>query len=197
MDDQPKLVPARVPAAREAAARCGFDEMSQDRTGALLRTLAASKPDGCLLELGTGTGVGTSWLLDGMNDGARLISLDRNPQTTALARQIVGDDPRLELVVGDIGEWLTAYDGPQFDLVFVDTWRGKYLERGQLLDLIAPGGLYIGDDLLPQPTWAPEQPGHVETFLGEIGRNDGLAVTVMNWASGLVVAAKQQRPASE
>jgi predicted O-methyltransferase YrrM len=191
MDDEPRQIPARVEAAREVTARYGFDEASQDRTGMLLRTLAASKPDGCLLELGTGTGVGTAWLLDGMNAGARLTSVDRNLETTALARQVAGDDPRLKLVVGDIGEWLTAYNGPPFDLVFVDTWRGKYIERGQLLDMIAPGGLYIGDDLLPQPTWASEQPKHVETFLREVVQEDGLAVTVLNWSSGLVVAAKQ------
>jgi len=36
----------------------GFTMGSEPRTGALLRTLAASKPGGRFLELGTGTGVG-------------------------------------------------------------------------------------------------------------------------------------------
>ena len=49
---------------------------SEDRTGALLEVLAASKPGGRLLELGTGTGIGTSWLLSGMDEAATLVSVD-------------------------------------------------------------------------------------------------------------------------
>ncbi len=37
-----------------------FDMPSDRHTGSLLRTLAASKPDGRLLELGTGTGLSTA-----------------------------------------------------------------------------------------------------------------------------------------
>ena len=44
----------------------GFDMPSDARTGALLKALAASKPRGDLLELGTGTGLATACLLAGM-----------------------------------------------------------------------------------------------------------------------------------
>jgi hypothetical protein len=37
-----------------------------ERTGCLLATLAATRPGGRLLELGTGVGEGTAWLLSGM-----------------------------------------------------------------------------------------------------------------------------------
>ena len=43
----------------------GFTMASEPKTGAFLAALAASKPGGRLLELGTGTGVGTAWLLSG------------------------------------------------------------------------------------------------------------------------------------
>lgn len=39
-----------------------FNMMSEAKVGALLAVLAASKPGGHLLELGTGTGHGTAWL---------------------------------------------------------------------------------------------------------------------------------------
>src|SRR5437773_1426162 len=54
----------------------GFRLASDPLPGCLLRALTASKPVGTLLELGTGTGVGTAWLLDGMGPNARLISVD-------------------------------------------------------------------------------------------------------------------------
>jgi predicted O-methyltransferase YrrM len=51
---------------------------SEPLVGALLRSLAASKPGGRFLELGTGTGVATAWLLDGMDDRATLVSVDND-----------------------------------------------------------------------------------------------------------------------
>jgi hypothetical protein len=47
-------------AIRQDTEALGFTMMSEPRTGALLATLAASKPGGRMLELGTGTGLGTA-----------------------------------------------------------------------------------------------------------------------------------------
>jgi predicted O-methyltransferase YrrM len=188
--DDPKHLPDRVRAAQEVSRQFGFEMACKDRTGALLRTLAATKPGGSLLELGTGTGVGTAWLLDGMDAGAHLITIDRDKAVSDLARRTVGEDSRVELTVGEAGPWLDEYDGPPFDLVFVDTWYGKFIDREKLLRRLAPGGIYFGDDLLPQPTWAAEQQSLVDRFLPEIGADTDLAVTVLNWSSGLVLAAK-------
>ncbi len=67
MDDTTNLKPPAAASAieRETAA-VGFNMGGEPRTGALLRTLAASKPGGAMLELGTGTGLSTAWILDGM-----------------------------------------------------------------------------------------------------------------------------------
>ncbi len=58
--------PNRLTEIVESTNALGFDMASDPRTGALLRTLAASKPKGRFLELGTGTGMATAWLLGGM-----------------------------------------------------------------------------------------------------------------------------------
>jgi predicted O-methyltransferase YrrM len=44
-------------------------------TGSLLRLLATAKPSGSILELGTGTGLATAWLLDGMEAQSRSFDL--------------------------------------------------------------------------------------------------------------------------
>ena len=54
-----------------------------NRRQARLAALAASKPGGRLLELGTGTGIGTAWLLSGMDGDARLDTVDVDEQVTA------------------------------------------------------------------------------------------------------------------
>lgn len=44
-----------------------FTMPSEPQTCSLLRTLAAIKTGGRFLELGSGTGLSTAWLLDGMD----------------------------------------------------------------------------------------------------------------------------------
>src|SRR4051794_22116841 len=71
MRDEPTVrLPAMLAALFRENEQIGFQLASEQRTGVLLRVLAASKPGGHLLELGTGTGVGTAWLLDGMAEDA-------------------------------------------------------------------------------------------------------------------------------
>jgi predicted O-methyltransferase YrrM len=166
--------------------------MSVDhRTGALLATLAASKPAGRFLEIGTGTGAGAAWLLSGMDQASTLTTIEVDTARADLARHVLGDDQRVTVVTADAAEWLTAYGGPPFDLAFVD-WRvGKFDKRPLLVAHLAPGGLYVGDDLLPQPTWPADHAERVEQFLTEITAEDELVVTLMAWASGLVVAARR------
>src|SRR5208283_2222700 len=65
MDDTLNLRPPAVLAAIERdAAAIGFNLSAEPRIGALLRTLVATKPGGAFLELGTGMGVSTAWILD-------------------------------------------------------------------------------------------------------------------------------------
>src|SRR5271166_4165403 len=103
----------------------GFDMASEPRTGALLRALAASKPGGHFLELGTGTGVATSWLLAGMDAHSRLTSVDTNPQVQAVARELLAADSRLTLVLEDGLQFLNRAKPESYDFVFADAMPGK------------------------------------------------------------------------
>lgn len=84
----------------------GFAMTSEAKTGSLLRSLAASKPKGNFLELGTGTGVGTAWLLAGMDPDSRLVTVDIDPNVVQIARRHLGHDPRVTFQVMDgAGSW--------------------------------------------------------------------------------------------
>ena len=75
-------------------------------TGTLLRSLAASKPGGRILELGTGCGLSACWLLDGMTADGSLVSVDTDASFQAIARgDELGTDLRLTLVLRDGGEY--------------------------------------------------------------------------------------------
>src|SRR3954468_1450572 len=83
----------------------GFTMASDVLTCSLLRTLAASKPAGNFLELGTGTGLSTAWILDGMDEKSSLTSIDSDGVFLAIANQFLGDDERLSLVEIDGEKW--------------------------------------------------------------------------------------------
>jgi len=88
---------------------------SEPRTGAMLRVLASSKPGGRFLELGTGTGISTTWLLDGMSNNARLTTVDNDAEMQSVARNILGHDPRLEIVTADGIDFLRHQPEESFD----------------------------------------------------------------------------------
>jgi len=191
VNDEPVDVPPRVRAAQAHATQTGFAMSCTNRTGALLRTLAATKPGGRLLEIGTGVGVGAAWLLAGASPTAHLVTIEIDPATADVARTVLHGDPRTTVITADAAVWLAGHTGPPFDLVFVD-WRvGKFEHRGLLLAHLNPGGVYVGDDLLPQPTWPHDHQARVDKFLTDIVGEHDLTVTLLDWASGLVVAARR------
>lgn len=188
MSDLPLSVPALAVKAQGIADRGQFKMSSEPRVGALLRTLVASKPGGNILEVGAGVGVGSAWLLDGMDAEARLTSLEVHERIGGVCKQILSPDPRAQVVITDSTEWLTAYDGPLFDFAFVDTTITKFERRDSLFAHLADGAIFVADDLLPQDSWNDQHPPRVERFRKEILEEPNLVPTLVDWASGLLIA---------
>lgn len=190
MDDTPRTFPTALPSLRVAAHEAGFTMSCEERTGSLLAVLAAARPGGRILELGTGVGEGTAWLLSGMDGACRLVTVELDAAVQSVARERLGSDPRVTFVAGDGGQWLEGYDGEPFDLVFADTWPGKFTHLERALELVAPGGTYLIDDLSPQPGWPEAHQASVNRLLTELeGRHDFRSVRLA-WASGLVMAVR-------
>lgn len=168
----------------------GFTMACEPEVGALLATLAAGKPGGRALEIGTGTGVGTAWLLSGLNAGARLVSVDNDPVVQAVAARHLGHDPRLTLITADGGDWLLAQPVAGFDLIFANSWPGKYTHLDPALACVAPGGFYVVDDLLPQPTWPADHAARVPVFMAALGARTDFRLIQLPWASGVIVACR-------
>jgi predicted O-methyltransferase YrrM len=169
----------------------GFTMASDVLTCGLLRTLAGAKPAGKFLELGTGTGLSTSWILDGMDKDSTLVSVDNASEFLTIAQQYLGSDRRLHLVCSDGGQWIEQHQELTFDYIFADTWHGKYLLLNKTLAMLNPGGFYIIDDMLPQPNW-PE--GHQEkacTLLDDLEKRRDIILTKQCWATGIVIATKK------
>jgi predicted O-methyltransferase YrrM len=191
IDDNTAAAPA---AWREIGARSrdlGFDMPSEPDTGAMLSLLAASKPDGRFLELGTGTGLATAWLLAGMGPGAALVSVDSDPVVQAVARDVLGDDPRVRFVIADGLAHVRDQPLASFDLIFADAWPGKYEGLDETLALLRPGGLYVVDDMVRQSNWPRDHQPRVDALAARLKSHPELVTVVLDWASGLVIAAKR------
>jgi predicted O-methyltransferase YrrM len=183
--------PAALGAIEHDAKAIGFSLACEPRTGALLRTLAASKPGGRFLELGTGTGISTAWILDGMDSTSTLMTVDSSAHFVEIARLHLGHDAHVTFHVDDGAAFLAKLRGSAFDLIFADTWPGKFDHLEDALNLLRPGGLYVIDDLLPQPTWPQGHAPKVPNLITELARNPRLVLCELAWSSGIIVAAKR------
>jgi len=171
----------------EATKAAGFTMASDVLTCSLLRTLAASKPEGKFLELGTGTGLSTSWILNGMDNSSTLISVDNESKFLGIAQRFLGHDSRLQLVCADGGEWIENNKAQKFDYIFADTWPGKYLLLDEVLTMLNPGGLYIIDDMLPQPNWPDGHDQKAINLINCLDNRDDLSLTKQAWATGIIM----------
>ena len=183
--------PTAYTAIDQATIASGFTMASDSQTCSLLRTLAASKRAGRFLELGTGTGLSTSWILDGMDQVSTLVSVDNAPEFLAIARQWLGADGRLTLVESDGGAWIEANKGERFDYIFADTWHGKYLMLEEALGMLNPGGFYIFDDMLPQPNWPDGHQEKALRLLQTLEAREDLLLTSQAWATGIIIGVKR------
>ena len=183
--------PAAYGAIKKATDASGFTMPSEVLTCSLLKTLAASKPGGKFLELGTGTGLATTWILDGMDETATLVSIDNDETLLNIAKENLGIDKRLKLVCTDGGEWIKQNAGKKFSLIFADTWPGKYLLLDEVLQMLEKGGIYLIDDMLPQQNWPTGHAEKAAQLLADLDTREDITLTKMGWATGIVLATKK------
>ena len=190
MEDDPVRPPAALAAIWADTEAAGFSFPSDYKLGGLLRVLAASKPGGRMLEVGTGTGLATAWLLDGMDSRARLVSIEANGKWAAIAAKHLRGDPRLSLLDADAFSWFGGQPAESFDLVFADAMPGKFDGFDALWRLLKPGGFYIIDDLVPQPNWPAGQQARVDQILSALDTKSDTLVARLAWASDIAIVTK-------
>lgn len=152
--------------------------------GSLLRTLVTSKPGGSFLELGTGNGFVTTWLLDGLNPGSTLLSVDRDEENTRVATRFLGDNPQLELRTQDPAQLLTELDagGEQFELIAADASYGAPA-LAAAAGLLSLGGLLVASRAGSADTTAT-------AVITQLESDSRLRLTKLDWAAGVVIAAR-------
>ena len=134
-------------AARSRAAEIGVAAIDP-ATGAVLRLLGAAVGAKAAVELGTGAGVSTLWLLRGLTPDGVLTSVDSDGEHQRLAKASLADagipSGRVRLIQGRALEVLPRLSEAAYDLVFCDAARSENADYlAAALTLLRPGGLVI------------------------------------------------------
>lgn len=168
----------------------GFTMPSDMYIGTLLKTLISSKIAGNFLELGTGMSLSLVWMLEGMDENSKLISIDNDKELIQIAEDFFGEEKKLQLICADGEAWLSEYKGEKFDLIFADAWPGKYSLLDQTLTLIKKGGFYVIDDMKSQPNWPKGHENNVAGLVEVLESREDFTITKMDWSTGVIVAVK-------
>jgi predicted O-methyltransferase YrrM/GNAT superfamily N-acetyltransferase len=175
---------------REAAAAAGFEQSCEDGVGELLAVLAGAVPSGGrVLELGTGAGVGTAWIVQGLQSrlDVEVVTIELNTDLTTI-REAVEWPATVRFLSGDALELVPQLG--KFDLVFADATAGKWYGLDVTIEALAPGGLLVVDDMTPA-SWADEEhkrkTAEVRTRLLA---HEQLAAVELPVASGMIVATR-------
>jgi predicted O-methyltransferase YrrM len=105
----------------------------------LLMVLAAGKR---CAETGTAFGEGAAAIASVADS---LVTVESDPDRAAIAAERLAGFENVELIVGDWRDHLPSR--APFDFLFFDA--GRFDQAGDAIDLVAPGGLLLKDDLTP------------------------------------------------
>ena len=129
-------------------------------------------------------------LLAGMDAASQLDTVELNETLSAAAQSLLNHFSQVTFIVQDGCEWIRDYKGSLYDFIFADTWPGKFSELDETLALLALGGIYFIDDLLPQLNWPQGHQGKVDELRTALGSRRNLLCTSLDWATGLMICVK-------
>lgn len=189
MNDNSIVLPKSYLEIKTDSEKISFSMPSDLQTGSLLRTLTATKKDGHFLELGTGTGLSLAWMIEGMNGNSTLISIDNSAEYQNIAKKYF-QKSNIKFICEDAEKWILNYTEEKFDLIFADAWPGKYIVLEETLNLLKPGGIYLIDDMLPQPNWPVNHDKNVENLIQDLEKRNDIQLTKICWSTGLILITK-------
>ena len=152
-----------------------------------------------ILEVGTFTGYSALVMAEALPEDGRVTSLDINPDTTQIARrhwERAGVSDKIELLLGAALDTMSTLDGP-FDIVFIDADKSNYdhyYERA--LELLAPGGLIILDNMLwggsvADPEIHDTDTKAIRALNEKLKHDERVDISLLPVADGITIARKR------
>ena len=119
--------------------------------GKLLQLVCALSNASRVVEVGTFTGYSTLCLADAVGPNGEVLTIDVNPETTAIAKEFVdraGLGDRVTFAIGSAAEVIDGVEGP-IDFAFIDADKSNYdVYYELLLPKLKTTGFILFDNML-------------------------------------------------
>lgn len=150
-----------------------------------------------IVEVGTFLGYSTIAMGLGMPSGAKLISIDNNPETNEVAQSFVNKarlQNRITLLTGDARELITQLDGG-IDFAFVDADKPSYsIYYDALIDKLSPRGIMLVDNVLWSGKVLHEQKDKktkvIHEFNEKVSQDDRVEKVILPIRDGITLIRK-------
>jgi len=195
--DIPKPVAERMKALEERDTKDRGDKTPKlkrlrqipPESGAVLATLAATAPEGPMLEIGTSGGYSALWLsLANRLRGEKFVTFELLPEKAELARETfskaeVGE--YVELVHGDARGHISDFENIAF--CFLDAEKEMYEEFFELVvPKLVEGGLLVADN-------AKSHEKELAKFFNKAEQDESVDTLMLNVGKGLLICSKKAK----
>jgi caffeoyl-CoA O-methyltransferase len=166
----------------------------------LLQMLVAATDARRVLEIGTFTGLTALALAAVLPADGRVITIESNGDTAAMARANIDPSPdaaKIQSLIGDAREIVPTLDGP-FDVVWIDAWKPDYRHYYEaVVPKLAPRGVVVADNVLLGGAVATEGDGGdpaseqlaaIRAFNDHVSADPRTVNALLTVADGLMVA---------
>ena len=187
-------------AARARGLELGAIDVTQG-TGAYLRHLAHQLSAQSVVEIGTGSGVGALWLLEGMMASGTLTSIDDEMEHTNIAKMALAEadiaQPRFRLITNSVMDVMTKLTDRAYDLVvFRHNPEDLSFAISEAHRVLRSGGVFVIDNFFGgSKVQDPAQRDPKTIALREAGKSikadtDAWVTTLIPTGDGLLLATK-------
>ena len=187
-------------AARARGLELGAIDVTQG-TGAYLRHLAHQLSAQSVVEIGTGSGVGALWLLEGMMPSGTLTSIDDEMEHTNIAKMALAEadiaQPRFRLITNSVMDVMTKLTDRAYDLVvFRHNPEDLSFAISEAHRVLRSGGVFVIDNFFGgSKVQDPAQRDPKTIALREAGKlikadTDSWVTTLIPTGDGLLLATK-------
>lgn len=119
--------------------------------GRFLSMISKMKSPSTILEIGTYTGYGTLCLSEGLKEGGKIFTIDRNEELLKIQNKYFEESGKRDKIIqltGNAKEILNDLN-ETYDLVFIDADKENYIEYfNQVSERLNKNGIIISDNVL-------------------------------------------------
>ena len=119
--------------------------------GRFLSMISKIKLPSCILEIGTYTGYGTLCLAEGLSNGGKIFTIDRNEELLKIQNkyfEMSGKRDKIIQLTGNAKDILENLD-ETYDIVFIDADKENYIEYFNIVsERLNNNGIIISDNVL-------------------------------------------------